>query len=298
MRSRMMERSGLALVAAGLGLGLFAVPALAQTDPDAGLADEAQILDWANEYLSEFNNADLDGDGNADFADTNGDGVPEIPIGERGDLDLRPGDGRFGTEIGGQVSASVSTSDASSLLFDCSGMAISFDANGAMVDWALGVGSSEGGGPAGQMIDLFPSGQTERAFTKSNPFVVVDKVVYFGRMPGAGDGARNHVWSVTTAGISIDEGGDDNPDGNNRNAGQVSISEDVPAGSLLIPSGIFPITGSLDSENDVRCEGSGWVRFDTGNPVLSAAGGVAALLGLGGIFGLLFNARPAITWRA
>ena len=122
--------------------------------------------------------------------------------------------------------------------------------------------------------------------------------MYFGRMPAEGDGARNHTWSIDTAGISLDEGGDDNPDLKNRNAGEVNIGDDVPGGALVIPTGLYPIDGQLDSENGVRCAGSGWVKFDTAFPPLTAAGGVAALAAIAGIFGLLFNARPAITWKA
>lgn len=304
-RARIGFRSSAAVAGAVLVLLCSpATPGRAQTDPDAEPVDEEMIQETLELYMNEFSNADLDGDGEADFADTNGDGFPDqVQEGFPGDLDLRPGDGRFGQEITAEFAASIPTAvsagTGSTLLYDCGGMAASFDSNGDMVDWAIGIGSSEGGGPTGQLVDLYPEEDLyQRAFTRSNPFFVVDTVVYFGRMPGEGEGARNHVWYIRTAGISLDEGGDDNPDGNNRNAGEVSISDDVPGGSFLFPSGLFPIDGDLTSENGVRCAGSGWVEFDTGNPFLSAAGLAAMFLGLGGIMGLLFNSRPAITWRA
>jgi hypothetical protein len=296
-------RIGLGVVGGVFAFGMLAAPAGAQ-DPDPP-PDPIQIAAAVALYLNEFSNADLDGDGLADFADTDGDGIPNfVPEGFAGDADRVPGDGRFGEEVTaailvtGGIEGAFTNDDGSKLLYDCGGMAISYDESGAMVDWAIGIGSNEGGGPNGQLIDLFPLDPSlPRAFTKSNPFLVKDRVVYFGRMPGDGDGANNHMWYIRTAGISLDEGGDDNPDLNNRNAGEVIISGDVPGGTFLIPSGIFPVEGDLDSENGVQCYGEGWVEFDTGNPVLSAAGMAAALAGLGGIVGLLFNARPAITWR-
>ncbi len=305
MRTRPIGKFGLCVLGGVFAFGMLAGPAAAQdTDDDAPPADPDLIAATLALYMSEFSNADLDGDGVADFADTDGDGVPNIPEGEPGDLDLVPGDGRFGTQVTAEIQAAANAiaaemDDGSTLLYDCGGMAASYDSDGNMVDWALGIGSSEGGGPNGQLIDLYPTEDIgKRAFTKSNPFVVKDKVVYFGRMPGEGDGARNHTWNISTGPISIDEGGDDNPNGNNRNAGEVSISEDVPGGSAVFPTGVFPITGDLDSTNGVACAGSGWFKLETGFPLMNAAGAVATVIGAAAIFGLLFNSRPAITWKA
>jgi hypothetical protein len=302
MKTRLTGKFGLGVLAGTFAFAMFAVPALAETDDEAPPPDPDVIAATVALYMSEFSNADLDGDGNADFVDTDGDGIPNIPEGEPGDLDLRPGDGRFGTEVTDAVTGmgpdALSASDQSSLLHDCGGMAVSYDSSGNMVDWAIGVGSSEGGGPTGQLVDLYPEADIgKRAFTKSNPFHVKDKVIYFGRMPGEGDGARNHTWTLKTGPISIDEGGDDNPDGNNRNAGEVDIGDDVPGGALVIPTGIYPFEGHLDSTNGVECWGEGWVRFDTAFPPLTAAGLAAGAAGLVAIFGLLFNVRPAITWK-
>ncbi len=302
MRRRLSGRVGVGVLAGFFVLALSSMPATAETDDDAPPADPDAIAATVALYMDEFSNADLDGDGNADFVDTDGDGIPEIPEGEPGDFDLRPGDGRFGTVVEETVAQNaaeyVSDDESSYLLYDCGGMAISYDSDGSMVDWAIGIGSNEGGGPTGQLIDLYPPEDLgKRAFTKSHPFLVKDTVVYFGRMPAEGEGARNHRWNLDTAGISIDEGGDDNPDGNNRNAGEVSVSGDVPGGSFLLPSGIFPVTGDLDSENGIECAGSGWIELDTGNQFLSAPGLVAGAFAIAGILGLLFNSRPAITWK-
>jgi len=113
----------------------------------------------------------------------------------------------------------VPAGEGSHLIGDCSGMAMSFDADGALIDWAIGVGSNDGGGPRGQLVDLYGEGQLgSRAFTQENPFQVGDRVVYFGNMPRQGEGPLEHNWKIATAGISIDAGGDPNEEGKNRNA--------------------------------------------------------------------------------
>lgn len=308
MRSRRGARLVLGAVGGILALGTLSDVARADTDGEAEPADVEQINALIAIYMTEVNTADLDGDGEADFADVDGDGFPDAapPEGFPGDLDVRPGDGRFGDVVLANTDLSAEdwiesqgTTEKSWLLHDCSGMAWSYDSDGDPVDAAIGVGSREGGGPTGQLWDIYPADDFgKRAFTKDNPFVVKDRVVYFGRMPSEGDGARNHTWDLSTAGISIDEGGDDNPDLDNRNAGEVSVSDDVPGGSFTVPTGIYPVTGDLDSENGVECAGSGWVKFETGNPLATGAGVVGKAAVLAGVLGLLFNSRPATTWKA
>lgn len=296
-------------IAALLALFGFAPAIAAAQDQNAGPPNQASIAAFAVEMMNELLTVDLDGDGVSDF-DPDGDGFPTIPVGEPGDLDLRPGDGFFGRQVTDDIRSQLneagfpaatqapSIGDDSVLTGNCGGMALSFDADGNMIDWALGIGSAEGGGPVGTVVDLFPADEAgTRAFTRGNPFLVEDRVVYFGRLPFAGDGPRNHTWSTETAGISIDAGGDDNPNGNNRNAGEVDIGEDTPAGGFLIPPAVYPFSGQLTSENGLTCAGEGWAEFG-GNPLANVGGVTAGALGIAGIVGLLFNARPAITWRA
>lgn len=304
MKSQWVGRAALGGIAGTFALAMMVSPALAQDDPDPP-PDPAVIFEELAAFLAELENVDLDGDGiGGDIADTDGDGFLDVPEGEPGDDDIRPGDGRFLTAITNEldglgIGTVLADDGGSKLLYDCSGMAMSFDDDGNMVDWAFGIGSGAGGGPRGSLIDLYPPSDTgQRAFTKSNPFLVKDQVVYFGQLPKSDEGPKDHTWHISTAGISLDEGGDDNPDGNNRNGGEVNISDDVPGGSLLIPNGIFPIEGELTSANGLRCTGSGYVEFDTGFPLLSPVGAVATAAALVGVLGLLFNSRPAITWRA
>ncbi|MEM9517603.1 MAG: hypothetical protein AAGA42_22345, partial [Actinomycetota bacterium] len=248
---------------------------------------------------------DFDGDGNVDVTEgPNGEPIiSEVPVGAPGDRDLQPGSITALQTIQGQLTATVLQAEVfgetgSELTGDCSGMAMSYDSDGQMVDWAVGIGSNEGGGPDGQLIDMYPADDVgKRAFTKDNPFLVKSRVVYAGALPREGDGARDHNWSISTAGISLDSGGDDNPDGNNRNAGEVNI-DDIPGGSFVLPSGIFPVSGELTSANGLTCDGNGYVQFDTGSPILSIAGITGGVAAIAGVLGLLFNSRPAITWRA
>jgi hypothetical protein len=294
-RTRTCRRVALGAVAFSLAVGPLAVGAGAQ-DNDGGddPPNAAQIQDLVQFYGGVLAEADIV------VIDANG--VPRIPQGEPGERDLTPENTpEFLMPITGvivaqgQFDTEVAIDDGSELLGDCGGMAMSFDADGVLIDLAVGVPSREGGGPSGQLLDTFGDGAGERAFTSSNPFEVDDLVIYVGTLPSEGDGPLEHNWTIKTAGISIDSGGDPNTAGKNRNAGEVDVGS-VP--NYLRPAGIFPITGDLVSQNGLFCIADGWVLFTGGNPLLSAPSAVAALLGIGGIVGLLFNARPAITWSA
>ena len=115
---------------------------------------------------------------------------------------------------------------------------------------------------------------------------------YFGFSPREGDGPENHTWWIKTSGISIDQGGDPNPELKNRNAGLVDLAEDLPVKF----SAKIKVEGQMMSENQPNCEGFGYVDVQ-GNGLTDPVGLAGlALLG-GGFFGLLFNARPAHTFK-
>ena len=298
------RRVVLGLVAGALAFGPLTVAAAAQDDGiDVEPATPAAVLDALQFYADEIFGQDLDGDGSPDVVDTDGDGIPDVASvqeGDPGERDIRPGNPLFLATITDElqslgIDTIVENTDGSQLRGDCGGLAMSFDADGQLIDLAIGVPSNEGGGPDGQLIDGFGDNVGERAFTTDNPFVVDDRVIYIGTLPRSGDGAREHNWTIKTAGISIDKGGDPNDNGKNRNAGEVDVGS-VP--SALRPAGIFPVKGELTSENGLFCVADGWVKFEGGNPLLSAPSAVAAVLGGAGIVGLLFNSRPAITWKA
>lgn len=210
----------------------------------------------------------------------------EVPEGEPGDDDIQEGDDRFGRLVAilGQNTI-VNIGSSSKLEGVCGGYAYSFDEDGELIDAAMAFGD---GSPP---VDVLDGGQ---AFTSSNRFKVDTRglVQYYGFMPRSGDGPENHEWTIKTSGISLDSGGDPNENLKNRNAGIVDLAEDLPVKF----SANVEVSGRLDSDNIGACVGEGHVEF-IGNGLTDPVGLAAlALLG-GGIFGLLFNARPAMTYK-
>lgn len=307
--TKIVRRVAFGIVAASIALAPVGAAAAQDGEGDSE-SDDAEVVEVAPAdaaliestiafYVAELADADFDGDGVPDIEDSDGDGIPDIPEGEPGDRDIAPGDGQFLQAITSDLQAQglttiVDNDDGSDLLGDCGGMAMSFDGDGQLIDMAIGVPSNEGGGPSGQLIDVMGEGFGTRAFTKTNPFVVDTRVIYIGTLPKEGDGALEHNWSIKTQGISLDKGGDPNENLKNRNIGEVSLDE-IPA--FLRPAGIFPMKGQLDSENGRSCTADGWIQFEGGNPLISAPSAVAAALGATGVVGLLFNSRPAMTWK-
>ena len=293
-----------------VGLGVFAVgfvlwPAIAAAQDDAGdEPDPAGIQESLDFYLADLLTLDFDDDGVPDIFSVDGVlYVSEPPVGDPGEFDLKPGDGIFGTQVSDVLSEDGyfdSVGDSSTLIGDCGGVAMSFDDNGAMIDMAIGVPSKEGGGPDGTLVDVMPGASDfgARAFTSGNPFEVhvQGKVVYYGTLPRSGDGAEHHLWYIKTAGISLDAGGDPNPRLKNRNAGLVDLGKEI--GSLLQFTGDFDMEAKLTSLNGRSCDATGHIRFVGPFPPFTLVGGIGSFLGAMGIFGLLFNSRPAITWRA
>jgi hypothetical protein len=115
-------------------------------------------------------------------------------------------------------------------------------------------------GDASGPIDLL---ENKQAFTSGNPFKVDTRgvVAYFGFAPQSGDGPRDHNWTITF-------------------------------------SFKTKVSGELVSQNLAPCTGKGWVEFDGGFPLTTVPGAVGGVLLLGGLVGLLFNSRPAMTWKA
>ena len=210
-----------------------------------------------------------------------------IPEGEPGEYDLDEADMLYQQLVSlTQESTEVADfGDGSELTGPCGGWAFSYDQDGERIDAAFDAGDDN------PPIDLLDGTQ---AFTSSNPFQVDTRgvVVYFGFAPREGDGPMNHRWEIRTSGISIDSGGDPNSAGENRNAGLVDLDEDLPVKF----SAKVRVEGEMTSDNLPPCMGQGHVEFQ-GNGLTDPVGLAGlALLG-GGLFGLLFNARPAKTWK-
>jgi hypothetical protein len=211
----------------------------------------------------------------------------EIPEGFPGERDLTEADAEFRqlVSIYGQSTAVPDFGDGSSLTGTCGGYAYSFGEDGELIDAAVDFGTSD------PPVDVLDGGQ---AFTSSNPFEVDTRglVQYYGFFPESGDGPEEHNWYIKTGGVSLDKGGDPNTNLNNRNAGIVDLAEDLPVKFTAE----VRVEGKMTTQNIGTCEGKGHVKF-LGNGLGDPVGLVGlALLG-GGFFGLLFNSRPAYTYK-
>ena len=167
----------------------------------------------------------------------------------------------------------------------CGGFAYSYDDDGFLLDAAADLGD------ASPPIDLLDGGQ---AFTADNPFKVDTSgvVIYYGFSPCDGDGPHDHRWTIRTSAISVGSGGDPNPLGQNRNVGLVDLDEQLPFDF----SAMVTVKGELTSQNLEPCIGDGHVEF-IGGGLLTPIGIASLAVFAGGLVGLLFNARPAKTWK-
>lgn len=210
-----------------------------------------------------------------------------IPEGFPGKYDLTEASAEFGELV---VLFNESTfvedfGDGSQLEGVCGGWAYSYDENGDLIDAAFDIGNND------PPIDLLTG---EQAFTSSNPFEVDTRgvVTYYGFSPEDGDGPREHRWFIKTSGISLDRGGDPNPELKNRNVGIVDLAEDLPVKFTAV----VRVEGEMTSETQPDCIGKGHVKF-IGNGIGDPVGLAGVALLAGGIFGLLFNSRPAFTYK-
>lgn len=208
-----------------------------------------------------------------------------IPEGEPGEYDITEGDAMFEQILETVGSTVEDFGEGSKLTGPCGGFAYSYDGDGELLDAAADFGDDRA------PVDLLDGSQ---AFTSGNRFKVDTRgvVVYYGFSPRDGDGPRDHRWTIKTSGISVDSGGDPNADGKNRNSGLIDLADQLPFSF----SANVRVTGNMTSANLAECVGEGHVEF-VGNGVLDPVGiGGLVLLG-GGLVGLLFNARPARTWK-
>ena len=208
-----------------------------------------------------------------------------IPPAEPVDVNVDTAGAEF-TQIAALVATSTSEfGDGSKLTGECGGLAYSYGESGDLIDAAIDLGDDN------PPIDLLEGGQ---AFTSGNPFQVDTRgvVAYYGFMPQEGVGPQNHSWFIETSGVTLDSGGSANVDGQNRNAGTVDLGEDLPVKF----SAKTTINGELTSDNLAPCVGEGNIEF-IGNGLTDPVGIAAMVLLGGGLVGLLFNARPAMTYR-
>lgn len=215
-----------------------------------------------------------------------------VPQGFPGDYDLTTADEEFAklATLFDQNTIVTDFGDGSKLTGVCGGWAYSYDSHGSLLDAAFDAGDSN------PPIDIGGDGLGTQAFTASNPFEVDTNgvVLYFGFMPRKGDGPLDHRWEIKTQGISLDKGGDPNPRLKNRNAGIVDLANDLP--SALKANFKAKVSGRLDEKGGLGpCIGEGHVQFN--GPFLNVVSAAGLALAGAGILGLLFNSRPALTWK-
>jgi hypothetical protein len=215
--------------------------------------------------------------------------APPIDPGELEDL-APPPDSELDDATAEELFATLgqiegSGSDASSLTGPCGGVAFSYDSDGTLIDAAYDAGTD------GPPVDLIDGGQ---AFTDDNRFQVDTNgsVSYYGFAPLSGEGPMDYTYELQVAGITVDSGDEANSNGNNRNAGTIDLSSELP----------FPFDANIDAGGTLKiagatyCAGDGKVEF-VGNGIASLPG----LIGLGlagvGVLGVFINARPARTWK-
>ncbi len=214
-------------------------------------------------------------------------GAPAL-IGDPGRYDLPPGDSVLvGALLAVAPAQGGSFSGESSLRGPCQGIAISFDGDGEVIDFAADF--DDEAPPIDLLESEVSSGTVTQAFTASNPFEVDVNgyVLYAGRAQPA---PINHTWEIRTLAVSIDSGGDPNRGAEDRNAGSVNLKDDFPAKI----SALFRIEGEMEADEDFVCSGDGYFKTVGGTPVL---GGVGLVLVLAAGAGAIFNARPARTWK-
>jgi hypothetical protein len=200
-------------------------------------------------------------------------------------LHLRAAERRFGDLVREfDDTTPVDIDDGSVLTGLCGGIVMTYGEDGGLVDAALDAGTGD------PPVDVLDGGQ---AFTADNPFEVDTRgvVAYFGFMPRRGEGPEDHRWQISTAGVRLDHGGDENRRGVNRNAGVVDLGAELP----FAFSADAEVDGSLVSANLEECGGQGYVRFTAGNPLTTVPGIVGTATLLAGVLGLLFTARPTLT---
>lgn len=316
-----MVRAARALLALGVILVMTAGPVMAQPEP---VIDVEEFIDT---FIGEIPGG---------REDVNGDGIPDLAIGTPGIWDDREGAGspeEFFDRV--SLGEGFDVEDAgSTLVGPCGGVAISYDSNGESIDAAFDFGDD--GPPVDRFGE--PTFTSGNPFEVRTDGVVAyygftrDAATFStaGQIAGVdyGDPApafHDHQWQMDVMEISADFGGDPNQRDKNRNAGLVDLGNVLDEGSgatsfdlpfnfrakVKARGAIIDLYGperlpDFDGDSIAGlaagreyCFGEGWVVFGGDEfPLFTAPGALATALAAAGFAGLLFNARPALSWRA
>jgi hypothetical protein len=322
-----MARIGRTIAAAVILLGVIAFPAVAQEE-----GSEQAVVDVGPFITRGEGFVDLNGDGIPDLGE-----LAEGFAGIWDDNVGAQTPEEFQSLVIDRIPAFDSTGDGSILVGACGGLAISYDRDGMSIDAMIDNGDSgplidaytgDQAMTAGNPFEIDPSGVIAYwGFTRDLPsFSLAGEIggVNYGDPAPA---FHDHSWTMAVMGVSADRGGDPNQRDKNRNAGLVYLGEifadiDTPGINLLELRADVKAKGAIidlyaegnpegrrlpddfdlatiESEADGRefCFGEGWVAFNGSGPS-TAATAIATALAAAGFAGLLFNVRPAQTWRA
>jgi hypothetical protein len=321
-----MSRVLRAAAAATILLGVIAFPAFAQESGEPAQIDVSAFITRGTDFV------DLNGDGVPDLGE-----LAEGFAGIWDDNVGAATPEEFQSMVVDRIPGFDTTDEGSMLVGACGGLAISYDRNGMSIDAMVDNGdaapivdvySGDQAMTAGNPFKIDPSGVVAYwGFTRDVP-----GFSQAGQIAGVDYGESNpafhdHSWTMSVMGISADTGGDPNQRDKNRNAGIVDLGDifgdvntpgfdltelraDVKAKGAIIdlyaegnPNG-RPLPDDFDlatitSEAAGRefCFGEGWASFIGSGPPIAATA-VAAILMAAGFAGLLFNVRPAQSWRA
>lgn len=320
-----MARFGRALAAALIILGVVGAPALAQDDGRA-VIDVTPFITRGTDFV------DLNDDGVPDLGElTEGfAGIWDDNVGAATQEE-------FETLVTDRIPAFDTTGDGSVLVGACGGLAISYDENGMSVDAMIDNGddgplidvfTGEQAMTSGNPFRVDPAGVVAYwGFTRDLPNFSTEGEIEGINYHEPAPSFHDHSWTMAVMGISADRGGDPNQRDKNRNAGLVELGTilgDVDAGPIDLtelranvkakgaiidlyaqgdPNGRrlpddFDLQTIKDEANGHEfCFGEGWVAFIGSGPPLAATA-VASILAAAGFAGLLFNVRPAQSWRS
>jgi len=307
-------------------MGVIALPALAQEQSEQAFIDVSEFITRGADFK------DTNGDGVPDLGEL-AEGTPGI----WDDLVGAQTPEEFQALVIDRLPGFDTSDEGSMLVGACGGLAISYDRNGLSLDAIVDNGdgspmrdvySGDQAMTAGNPFEIDPSGVIAYwGFTRDLPSFSPE-----GEIPGVGYGDpapafHDHSWTMSVMGISTDRGGDPNQRDKNRNAGLVILDEvfediSIPGldigelnvtfkakGAIIdlyaegnpegrrLPDDFDLATIQAEAGDREFCFGEGWAAFIGSGPPI-AVDALAALLLAAGFSGLMFNVRPAQSWRA
>lgn len=321
-----MARLLRAAAAGALLLGVIAFPALAQEDGGQAVIDVSEFITRGTDFV------DRNGDGVPDLGEL-AEGWPGI----WDDLVGAQTPEEFQELVIDRIPGFDTSDEGSTMVGACGGLAISYDRDGLSIDAMVDNGDGDpivdvySGGQAmtaDNPFEIDPSGVIAYwGFTRDLPnFSTAGEIAGVNYQDPA-PAFHDHSWSMLVMGISTDRGGDPNQRDKNRNAGLVIMDEvfedvNVPLFDIGELNLTFKAKGAiidLYAEGDPNgrrlpddfdletieaeamgrefCFGEGWAAFIGSGPPLTVDI-VAAALMAAGFAGLMFNVRPAQSWRA